>query len=199
MGHMIKKTADILANILLVGLLLAASLALIGRAAPNLKLPLIGNYKVLVVHGGSMEPAIKVGSVIIIKSVDPAKVKVGDIISFNIPGDAGHRGENKKIATHRVFKTYRQKVYRDVTRTTFQMKGDANDDPDEERISAGSIIGKVIISIPYAGYLVRFAKTPLGLAVLILAPAIILISGELRKLLKGGKGQTPAPEAGEAN
>ena len=60
--------------------------------------PKILPYQALVVRSGSMSPTIPTGSVVFYKKVTAAKVKVGDVIVFDKPGQ-----QNEKV-THRVFK-----------------------------------------------------------------------------------------------
>jgi signal peptidase len=142
---------------------------------------LTGAYKILVVNGGSMEPAIRVGSVIIAKAVDPAKIKVGDIVSFRIPRSNAEQNQSPAIATHRVVQISRERIYRENGSLSFRTKGDANEEPDVQNISAGSLVGKVLIAIPYAGYLVKFAKTLWGFLILIIAPTLVLAISEVSK------------------
>ena len=43
-------------------------------------LPITGNYKVMTVLSGSMEPTIKMGSIVVVKPQE--NYKIGDIITF---------------------------------------------------------------------------------------------------------------------
>jgi len=49
------------------------------------------------------------------------------------------------------------------------------------------VIGKVVAVIPYMGYLGYFVRTPIGFAILIIMPAIILIILEIREIIKKPK------------
>lgn len=44
----------------------------------------------------------------------------------------------------------------------FITKGDANDAPDSHEVEKNEIIGKVIFKIPYIGYVIDAARTPIG-------------------------------------
>ena len=141
--------------------------------------PFPGNFKVMTVLSGSMEPAIKTGSVVIVK---PEKnYKIGDIITFY--------SEGRLPITHRIYdaKIIKGEVY-------YITKGDANKTPDDRKISKKGIIGKVLFSVPYLGFLIEFTKKPVGFLFLIIVPAMIIICEEIRniitemKRLKGKKG-----------
>lgn len=131
--------------------------------------PITGNFKVLTVLSGSMEPAIKTGSVVVVKPVDNYKIE--DVITFSNPGKPGetitHRIYDMKVTEGRIF---------------YITKGDANNAPDQREIPEREVLGKVLFSIPYLGYAVDFAQKPLGFALIILIPAVIIIGDEIRKI-----------------
>jgi signal peptidase len=131
---------------------------------------LVGGSFSSVVMGGSMEPTIHVGSIVIVRKVKPEDVRVGDIVAFKT-------GESKTI--HRVI----EKVIEDGS-FYFRTKGDANEDPDPWIVKPQDILGELQLPIPYYGYLIWFAQTPFGIVLFILVPAIILIANEVRNILK---------------
>jgi signal peptidase len=135
---------------------------------------LVGGSFSSIVMGGSMEPTIHVGSIVIVRSVKPEDVKVGDIIAFKT-------GESKTI--HRVI----DKVVEGGS-FYFRTKGDANEDPDPWIVKPEDVLGILYLVIPYYGYLIWFARTPFGIILFILVPAIILIVGEVRNILKLRRG-----------
>jgi signal peptidase len=121
------------------------------------------------VYTGSMEPAIPVGSVVVIKPADPETLKVGDIICFKT------EAEYPKTVTHRII---------GITSQGFITKGDANEDPDQWIVKKEDVIGKVIAVIPLLGYLGYFVKTPIGFIILIIIPATLIIILEIREIIK---------------
>lgn len=127
-----------------------------------------------VVMSGSMEPAIPVGSIVIVKNVNPEDVKVDDVIAFE-------SGESRTL--HRVI----EKVFENGS-FYLRTKGDANEDPDPWTVKPEDVCGALLLTIPYYGYLLYFAGTPIGFALFILVPAIILIVNEVRNILKCRKG-----------
>jgi len=132
--------------------------------------PLAGDTHYLTVYSGSMEPTIPVGSVVVIKPVDPNKLQKDEIICFT-------RSEPKST-THRII---------DITDEGFITKGDANEDPDPFLVEKKNIIGKVIFTIPALGYLSYFVKTPLGFTLFIILPATIIIAEETRTIINHRK------------
>jgi len=147
---------------ILVGILVVFLLLLIFPVFP-------GNYKILIIYSGSMEPAIKMGSLVLVKSAD--EYKIGEVITFKNPANP------KKLTTHRIidFKVTNNQL-------TYITKGDANRAPDEREIFQPEIIGKVLFSIPYLGYALNFIKQPLVLALIIIIPATIIIYDEMKKI-----------------
>jgi len=131
--------------------------------------PITGNYKILVVQSGSMEPNIHTGSVVV---VFPEKeYKVGDVITFK-----NNAGKLDSI-THRIVK-----IENDGAGKVFTTKGDANNANDTNTVYAKNVIGKVLFSVPYFGYAVAAAKTPYGFMALIVIPAVLIIYDEVKKI-----------------
>lgn len=162
---MIKKILNTIYYIVLGAIIFVALLLIFST------FPITGNIKLLSVLSGSMEPTIHTGSVIIIKP--ESSYKVGDVITFskNTKTDVPttHRiAETKAVEGSMVYKT----------------KGDANNTEDNIETKETEVIGKVLFSIPYLGYIVDFVKKPVGLMLVIVIPAVIVIYDELRKIGK---------------
>ncbi len=134
-------------------------------------LPIKGNYKVLTVISGSMDPKITIGSVVVVKPEQ--EYKIGDVITF------GLSSKTKTPTTHRI---YDIKVV--DGNPVYITKGDANNAPDSKEIGKKDIIGKVLFSVPFAGYAVEFAKKPAGFIVIIMVPALIIVGDEIIKIYK---------------
>lgn len=104
----------------------------------SLVLPGIFGWHMYNVISGSMEPALKVGSLIYIQEDLPEDVKEDDIIAFySFPDDSS-------IITHRVVKN-------NVVSGNFRTKGDANDSEDPMPVDYDFYIGRVKLSVPYMG------------------------------------------------
>lgn len=131
--------------------------------------PITGNIKFMVVQSGSMEPAIKMGNVVMIKSV--AEYKIGDVITFSSTGSRGGS------TTHRIYG-----IQERDGNLVYITKGDANNAPDTREILPREVMGKVLLNIPYLGYVVDFTRKPVGFALLILCPAAAIIGDEIKKI-----------------
>lgn len=103
-----------------------------------------------VVLSGSMEPAIKVGSICFIDERD-RDVEKGDIIAFRTSGDM--------MVTHRVVEI------RDDG--TFITKGDNNEERDLSPVRKEQIAGTELFSVPAAGYPIMWIKSREGAVLLI--------------------------------
>ena len=139
--------------------------------------PLPANFsdfipKAYIVQSGSMEPAIKVGSVVIVQKSDI--YSPNDVITF------GSSPNDKSPTTHRIhFKEYPEGINGPVQYLT---AGDANEDFDTNKVKEEQIVGKVVFTLPYAGYIADFAKGPTGFILLVIVPATIIIYEELKFL-----------------
>lgn len=126
--------------------------------------PTIMGYQFKTVLSGSMEPTFLTGSVIAIEPTkDGSKYQKGDVITFK---------ENEtKIVTHRItdVKNVNGKVM-------YETKGDNNNGPDLKPVLAENVIGKYQdITVPYVGYLLNYANSKAGAALLLIIPGLFLL------------------------
>ena len=133
--------------------------------------PIKGNYQIKIVQSGSMEPSIRTGSIVIVKP--SANYKVGDVVTFG-------KDTKKDIpTTHRIVSS---RAVEGVI--MFTTKGDANEDNDTSEIKQSDIHGKVLLDVPFFGYIIDLARKPLGFVVLIILPALIVIYDEGAKIFQ---------------
>ncbi|MBI4049804.1 MAG: signal peptidase I [Candidatus Doudnabacteria bacterium] len=128
-----------------------------------------GNIKFYVVQSGSMEPEIKTGSIVLVKPA--SEYKIGDVITF------GPVAKGKVPTTHRIAEVRVQ-----TGEPVYVTKGDANEAADTREISKKDIFGKVLFDVPFVGYAVAWAKTPVGFLILVIIPAVLIIYEESKKL-----------------
>ena len=170
---MLKKIINSLPTILMAFVILLVIVAAymrlepLGEATRQSKRP-----KPLVVLGGSMQPAIRLGSLVLTSWADSREIEIGDIIVFTTP-------QGKGFTTHRVTEIIQTRGTR-----VFKTKGDANRSQDDWTVSSKNVLGKVTIAIPYVGYLVHFAKKPLGFVLLFVVPIVLLLSGEIVNIVR---------------
>jgi len=139
-------------------------------------IPIKGNYRIMSVMSGSMEPALPVGSLIVVKP--SSNYRVGDIITF-LPIDAKTKEEN---VTHRLYS-----IEETGSRRIITTKGDANKDPDERTITQDRVIGKHLFTVALLGYVLTYIKTLPGLILIILVPSIIIVYEEVNKIRREAK------------
>lgn len=133
----VRWSTRVLRHVLRVAAGLAGVAVAVAMGAVAL-LPQVG-ARAIIVTSGSMEPTINVGGLVIVQDVDPAKIAVGDIITFS-----GYTTDH--LTTHRVID--RKTV---AGRLHFRTQGDANDSPDVDLAPAEGIVGRVGFDVPYAG------------------------------------------------
>jgi len=143
-------------------LVLAATAIALGLVAISIG-PRFLPYQALVVRSGSMSPTIPTGSVVFYKKVTAAKVKVGDVIVFDKPGQ-----QNEKV-THRVFK-----ISNAPTGRYFTTKGDANGAPDDWRVPAVGTGWVERFHVPTLGYILADLQSTTARLLLLVIPAILL-------------------------
>jgi signal peptidase I len=120
-------------------------------------------WRVDAVNSGSMEPELKVGSVVIIKPEDPENIVIGDIITFRIASI------DNTLATHRVIDI------KHGTSLYFQTKGDANLKADPFIVSGNDLIGKLLFNIKGLGPFIDFLKTIYGFLLTVILPGAVLL------------------------
>jgi len=134
----------------------------------------IKTVKPLVVMSGSMEPTIKLGSVVLIKPQN--SYRTNEIVTFTPSGNS------KNLVTHRIIhQKYKNKAQGS---SVYLTAGDANKEIDQSPVKEEQILGKVFLSIPYLGYLVNVTKKPYGFILFVIVPATIVIYEELKSSKK---------------
>lgn len=132
--------------------------------------PITGNIRLKVVLSGSMEPAIPVGALVVIKP--SSNYQSGDIITF------GKDTKTDIPTTHRVVDV------RTVSGNyVYMTKGDANEEADRREVQESEVIGKVAFHVPYLGHVIEFAKRPIGFVILVIIPAGLIVIDEIRTIV----------------
>ena len=132
--------------------------------------PRLLGANLLVVLSQSMEPNIPMGSIVVSQPNTAAdEIEAGDVITFNAMGPNG----DPALITHRVVEVVGSGIG-----VRFRTQGDAVEDPDMALVSPSNLVGRVWFSLPLAGYMVAFIRTPVGYLVLIGLPALLLILSE---------------------
>lgn len=147
--------------------------------------PILGGRKTLIVMGGSMEPTIPVGSVVVSEAVRANRLQVGDVISYV--------SRSEQIVTHRI-----TEVVQDQSGIGFRTRGDANNAPDPELVRPVNVLGRVWYSVPLAGYILHFGNQT-ATKVVVIAIALALITAvQLQSYVQRRRASAPASEAPKA-
>ena len=132
-------------------------------------------FRIYHILTGSMEPTIRTGSNVLVRSVDPDTLEVGDIITFI--------SRNKQIYghpnTHRIISIERAE---DGSKY-FITQGDANPSADGQYVYPDEIKGKVIKTKHSQGFanFYSFMQTPYGFFSVIVLPLMFIISCALTR------------------
>ena len=157
----IFKTAYSLFLLVLILFFLATTFSLI---------PAPGGFRVFVVQSGSMEPAIKTGSLAATKAEN--SYRDGQIITY-LAKPKTKMAENGPVVMHRIIENMNENG-----KTYLTTKGDANQGNDPDPVLPEQVLGRVLFAIPYAGYGVAFARTLPGFLLLLVLPAAAIIGSE---------------------
>ena len=157
-----KKFPPILRTLFLIIVSLVLGLNIYNWNARSLTgnvLPMPFGYGGAVVLSGSMEPAIAVDELIIVKAAD--EYALDDIVVYQT---------GSLLVVHRIV---------DIDGETVTTRGDANN-VDDGAIELTQVKGKVIAHIPHVGKVVRLLKTPVATIILIIL-AVLTVELPYRK------------------
>jgi len=152
---MVKRTRRALEIVLAVFVIGVLGLGIAVHAAPAV------GYGLYAVRSASMAPALEVGDLVVEERVDPATIRVGDVITLATGTGA--------TVTHRV-----ETVTPNDAGPVFTTRGDANAKPDPVATFAGQVRGRVAWQVPALGYLLAMVTTPTGLLALFSIAAALL-------------------------
>ena len=154
--------------------MLKKMLGWLGTALLGLILAVVACAMILVKQGwqfdtvlsGSMVPVFQVGGMAIFEPITAQQVKVGDIITFQYPT------MNTPIC-HRIIS-----IDDSTGSLVIHTKGDANNAPDQEAVTADMVKGKNVGFIPRAGYLIdvsNYMRKPVHLGARSYPLAVLLV------------------------
>ena len=157
-----KKWAGILRRVIIGMFAILAGLGFYLFNAEKLAgnaMPMPFGVGAAIVLSGSMEPALSVNDLVIVKEQD--SYQVDDIVVYQ---------ERNHMVIHRVIS---------VGDDVLQTQGDANNVADEP-VNLTCVKGKMIVQVPGVGIVVQLIKTPVGIFALF-AMALYLMELSFRK------------------
>lgn len=116
----------------------------------------------------SMSPALHSGDLLLVHTVSASSLRAGNLITYHDPNSS-------KLVTRRITQVQGAGNHEQLT------TGDSNG-TTQTQIAADRVVGRVAAVVPGLGPVVMWLTYPLGLALLVVLPAIIVIWSELRAL-----------------
>ncbi|MEH3078385.1 MAG: signal peptidase I [Quadrisphaera sp.] len=138
-----------------------ATLAVVVAAAVVLPV-LLGQMRLVVTHGVSMQPLYHQGDLVAVWRED--RYRVGDIIAFDHDGTDA----SKTRVLHRVIS---------ASDEGFVTQGDNNPNPDPGVTHPDRVLGRAVLHLPGAGLWVQRAGSPWGIALLVGVPLLLSMGG----------------------
>jgi signal peptidase I len=154
------------------------ALALFGLAAALFGPPLALQWHPFIVYTGSMEPAITRGSVVMVQPVTFDQLSTGDVITFAVPQNPG------LPVTHRIVSVEHTPDGAGWQVTT---KGDANPAPDIWTVSDTQSVGRVVYSIPVAGFALVWLSMPVVKLAAMAAILLLVVARMAVAYVQGAK------------
>lgn len=136
----------------------------------------VSGFSTFIVTGGSMEPNIQKGALVLVEPMTAADVEVGDVITFQ---------QYEQTTTHRVIT-----ISESARGLSFKTKGDANVAADPEDKTFTGSVGVVRATIPFAGYVIAAAQAYWRLVLTLLAAAIFFSCAGVLLLTNGSNAVT---------
>lgn len=146
------------------------SLVIIGVIAVllPLSLPRLLGYETYNIVSASMEPELPVGSLILVKPINPSDLEENDIIAFY---------SNATVVSHRV-------VANKKLEGKLVTKGDANADVDLNDVEYNEVIGLVSYHFPLIGLFGSYISSPSGklflMELVICAGLLFIVAGKIK-------------------
>jgi signal peptidase I len=160
--HM-KWISNIGYGLVMITLLVMIAMVISSRASGGE--PELFGHQIKTVLSGSMEPTFKTGSVIVVEKLTDAKnLKKDDVITF--------KKDEKNIVTHRIIEVVKQ-----GDNVFYRTKGDNNESPDMEPVLSQNVVALYSgYTIPFIGYFLKYASSPIGTAILLIVPGLLLLA-----------------------
>lgn len=147
----------------LLGMLLIINLIMLYQTnIKHTEIPRIGNISIFNIVSESMEKAINVNDLIVIKKCSEDEIQKGDIITY--------KKEDGSIVTHRIVK-----INKENGKNVYTTKGDNNEVEDNEKIKYEQVHGKYLFKIKGAGKFAQELQKNNGLISIILIIVIFII------------------------
>jgi signal peptidase I len=125
--------------------------------------PALG-YRLVIIDGGSMSPAIPLGAVVIESDAAPDALAEGQVVTV--------RSGSGALVTHRI-----ARVVADGAPPRLELRGDANASSDDALVRVDAVVGVVSATVPLAGFALAFISMPSGFLTVVFALVALLFAG----------------------
>jgi signal peptidase I len=125
---------------------------------------MVAGFRSAIVESGSMRPHLAIGTLAIERTIRTRDLRPGDVVTFTDPYERG------KLVTHRIVR-----VLHTQHGLAYWTKGDANPVRDPWALHFGNRVGRVVATVPYAGYVAAFARTREVRTIVILGGALAVL------------------------
>ena len=149
-----------------IDLVLAALVVVVLAVGLTAFLAPAGGGRLLAIHSGSMTPSMDVGSLALVLPAAPASLATGDVVTVTLDGGT--------ILTHRI-----DAIVEQDDRRMFRLKGDANAAADPVLVLPDQLVGEVVLTLPWLGYLLAMMSVPIGVTALLSIGGLLVTAGWL--------------------
>jgi len=158
--ELFTKISDMLFSLAIIMILFVILIPGSGDGAPRT----IFNYSYFTVETPSMQDEIPQGSFILVKSIDPQKLTVGDNITY--------MADQSTTVTHKIVGISENCDNSGVL--GFQTQGVNNANPDRDIVYEASVVGKVIFVLPVFGAVLSYLSENVFLVFTIFGLCVLL-------------------------
>lgn len=175
MKKVLSKIINVICTIIIIAAILILGFVILSKGD---KQPSIFGFSMFRVLTESMEPAVPVNSLVIVREKDPTEIKEGDIITFwsQDPSLSG------QTVTHRV-----KSIDTTAGYPIFTTRGDNNVADDRNPVPARDLIGKVVFVSGIIGIVLSLISNPMVFALVIFVPLVLIFAVNLKDLIKSAK------------
>lgn len=166
-GHPLAQAR---ASRLVGGLALATLLGAVSLLLAVVVLQGLG-YRILIDRSDSMHPAISAGDVLVTRLAKPARVAVGDVVTFKDPL------RQDELITHRVIR-----IAHDGHFVAFISRGDANTGEERWSVKTEGRVGILHLRVPNLGFFLIWLTLPIVRICLLSSGSAVLAVIVLRRI-----------------
>ncbi|MGH2760558.1 MAG: signal peptidase I [Actinomycetota bacterium] len=134
----------------------------------------LAGWRLEVIATPSMEPTVPRQSIAVVVPIVARHVQEGDVISFRDPSD------RRRGRLHRIVEVVDRRESQ-AAGIYFRTQGDANATADPLLVPDDDLRGRMRWHVPKLGAVAWVLRPPIGLLVLLGAPGVALVVGELRR------------------